>query len=250
MTTHGLVTLLTDFGLSDPFVGVLHGVLATRAPGVRVIDLAHGIPPQDVAAGAFWLARSLPYFPWGTVHVAVVDPGVGTSRAAAVVEANGHVLVGPDNGLLAEAAALAPGARSFAVDLEKLSLAPRGSTFHARDVFAPVAAELATGRLAPQDVGPPLVLAPSPVPRSDGRTGVVVVVDRYGNLLTNVPASASASRVLVAGRGLRIVGAYAEASPGEAVGLVNAWGFFELAVRDGDAARTLGLGPRAVVRLA
>lgn len=251
MRPSGLLTLLTDFGTRDPFVGVMKGVVLARFPGARMIDLAHELPPQDVAAGAFWLARAFPWFPPGTVHVAVVDPGVGTSRAALVACAEGHTFVGPDNGLLAEAASADPDATYFRVDLDSLGLTPQGSTFHGRDVFAPLGALLASGALSPEEVGPPaMTMVESPVPRplafAGGTVGVVVVVDHFGNLLTNL-AACPAREVLVAGRPARVVTTYGEGEPGEPIALVNAWGFWEIAVHGGNAARSLGASGGAVV---
>jgi S-adenosyl-L-methionine hydrolase (adenosine-forming) len=184
-----VVMFLTDYGLSDPFVGVCHGVIATRCPRARVIDLSHGIPPQDVRAGATVLARALAFMPVG-VMLAVVDPGVGGARrGVAIRAAGGHLLVGPDNGLLWPAARAAGGAEA-AVDLagSRFALEPVSATFHGRDVFAPVAAALAGGA-ALEDAGAPidpasLVVLEPLVAEVEGRTVRVrvVAVDRFGNL--------------------------------------------------------------------
>lgn len=239
-----VVTLLTDFGLEDPFVGVMHGVVLARAREVRVVDLCHAIEPQRVAEAAFWVERCHAWFPPGTVHVVVVDPGVGSARVVLVVEHEGHLFVGPDNGVLG---ALAARGRAWEVGTAKLGGPPPSRTFHGRDLFAPLAAELAVGRLAPDDVGHPApAFAPSPL-RAPARTpegwaGEVVTIDRFGNLITNLRGEhlAGVARARHSGRVLRIVGTYAEAEPGEAVALLGSFDAVEVAVREGDAARSLG----------
>ena len=192
MTPSGIITLTTDFGLEDPFVGILHGVILGRCPAARVVDLTHGVAPQAIAEAAFWLERSFRWFPAGSVHVAVVDPGVGTDRAALVVQAQGHVFVAPDNGLLG-AIAREPGAITHAIDVARLGLPVPSRTFHGRDVFAPVAAELAAGRLDPGDVGPP-ARALSRSRRRGWRTAQrehrpVISIDHFGNLMTDISAA-------------------------------------------------------------
>lgn len=240
-----VVTLTTDFGLRDPFVGIMKGVLATRAPGVTVIDVSHGVPPQDVMAGALVLRHAVGWFPRGSVHVAVVDPGVGSARRALCVEVDDGLLVGPDNGVLSLAFAGSV-RRAVALTEERFFLQPRSRTFHGRDVFAPVAAALATGT-DPDALGPrvddPVRLA-LPVPRrdGDGLHGEVIYVDHFGNLVTNIPETAlpgDAGPVSLAGVTLpRVDAAYAAADPGEPVAVVNSWGLLEVAVRDG-CARTV-----------
>src|SRR5262249_54340263 len=140
-----VITLTTDFGSKDAFVGIMKGVIATRAPGVTVIDVSHGIPPQDVLAGALVLEHAVPYFPPGTIHVAVVDPGVGGSRRPMCCEPTTALRVGPDNGLLWLAAPARSVRRVVELTNEQVFLSPRSFTFHGRDVFAPVAAALALG---------------------------------------------------------------------------------------------------------
>lgn len=236
----GVITLLTDFGLSDPFVGVMHGVILSRFPAGRVVDLSHGVAPQAVDEAAFWLERSYRWFPPGSVHVVVVDPEVGTARAALVVAAHERFFVAPDNGLLGEIAHTLD-AEVRHVDLERVGLGPPSRTFHGRDVFAPLAAELAAGRLAFEGVGPPggaRRLSPAAGPR-------VVSVDRFGNLITDIEASALAAFarpvVVVAGRELPIAGTYAEVPDQEAVALVSSFDTLEIAVRNGNASSVLGV---------
>jgi S-adenosylmethionine hydrolase len=250
----GIVTLLTDFGLSDPFVGIMKGVILSRCRGVTIVDLCHGIPPQSVADAAFWLERSYGWFAPGTVHVAVVDPTVGSARRILSVRAHGHLFLAPDNGLLA-ASLTGPGSEVRAVDTARLGLQPPSATFHGRDVFAPLAAELASGRLAFADVGAPASAAPcvleAPSVQAGAVLGAVVTVDRFGNLITNLERrtleTAGARRVLIGGREVALRRTYADAAPGELLALINAFDVLELAVRDGSAERELGLGRGAPV---
>jgi len=259
-TACGLVTLLTDFGLADPFVGVMKGVLFGAHPALRVIDVTHGIAPGAVAAGAFWLERSYRYFPHGSVHCAVVDPGVGSARAAVVVAAERHFFVGPDNGLLAEVTLHAPHVEVRSIDLLRCGLVRPSNTFHGRDVFAVVAGRLAARQLTFPDVGPIAQLqVPSPIPgivsEADGFVGNVLTVDHFGNLITSLrasevlPASDAPFRLQIAGQSLRSVRTFADASPGELIALVGAFDTVEVAVRDGSAAARLMPVPGASVKL-
>jgi S-adenosylmethionine hydrolase len=250
----GIITLLTDFGLSDPFVGIMKGVILSRFRGARLIDLCHGIPPQSVGDAAFWLERSYAWFAPGTVHVAVVDPGVGSARQLLAVRAHGHLFLAPDNGLLATSLTGA-GAEVRAVDAGRLGFGTPSATFHGRDVFAPLAADLASGALAFADVGAPAqalpcVLGAARVEAGAVR-GVVVTVDRFGNLITNLERAtleaAGARRVSIGGRDVALRRTYADAAPGELLALINAFDVLELAVRDGSAERHLGLGRGAPV---
>lgn len=255
-----LIALTTDFGTDDPFVGIMKGVLATRAPGVPVVDVTHGVPPQAVLAGALVLRHAAPYFPPGTVHVVVVDPGVGGPRRALCVETARACFVGPDNGVLSLAASGGEVRRVVHLTDESFFLSPRSATFHGRDVFAPVAAALATGT-APAALGPEvgdMVRLPEPPCVRDGDTvrGEIVYVDRFGNLFTSIPAEVlaafpgrSLSITLGAAR-VPLAASYAAVAPGEAVAVVNSWGLVEIAVRDGSARATLRGTPGDVVVLA
>lgn len=256
----GLLTLLTDFGLTDPFVGVMKGVVATREPHVRILDITHGIRPGSVVAGAFWLERSYRYFPAGSVHCAVVDPGVGSDRAAVAVSVQGHFFVGPDNGLLAEVTLHAPHAEVRAIDVAKLGLRGVSPTFHGRDVFCVVGALLAAQRLRFEDVGPLAHLqVPSPIPgvvsEADHFVGTVLTSDHFGNLITSLrasevlPASGTPFRVQLGTQWLRSVRTFADAEPGEAVALVGSFDAIEIAVRDGSALAKLQPVPGANVKL-
>jgi S-adenosyl-L-methionine hydrolase (adenosine-forming) len=249
-TPSGVITLLTDFGLADPFAGVLHGVILSRFPAAKVIDLCHGIAPQSVAEGAFWLERSFGWFPPGSVHVAVVDPGVGSARRVLALTARGHYFVAPDNGLLAASVLDSPDARVYGVDLDRVGLRPRSATFHGRDVFAPLAADLASGSVDLAALGDPVEPQPcvlgAPVNDGERVTGTVITIDRFGNLITNLDGGllekSRAHYVLIGASAVRIVRTYADARPGELVALINAFDVIEIALRDGSARHHLGLG--------
>jgi S-adenosylmethionine hydrolase len=252
-----LITLTTDFGLDDPWVGIMKGVIATHAPGVQVVDVSHGVPPQDVLAGALVLRAAVPWFPRGTIHVAVVDPGVGSQRRALCVETDAAVLVGPDNGLLSLSAP--PGAVRRIVELteERFLLTPRSRTFHGRDVFAPVAAALAIGT-DPGALGPArdeLVRLNVPEPVRHGATleAQVIYVDHFGNLVTNVAGdSVAPDRVSISIAGARIRGlatSYAAAARGTLVAVVNSWNLIEIAVCDGSARERLGVATGAPITM-
>jgi len=249
MSPSGIVTLLTDFGLHDPFVGVVKAVVLAHFRQATFVDLTHDIEPGLVADAAFWLAQAYPWFPPGTVHLAVVDPGVGTGRAALVARAGEHLFVGPDNGLFEVVRRRAPSFECRRIDSERLRLAAPSRTFHGRDVFAPVAGLVASGTLAFGDVGPPHALAPTegvPEPRLvDGVVqGEVIVVDHFGNLVTNVEGAALGElprpRVDIAGRTLLVVGTYGDLFPGDCAAVVGSFGQLEIVQGGGSAAMTLG----------
>lgn len=252
----GIVTLLTDFGRQDPFVGVMQGVLLAVAPRARLIDLTHEVPPQAVEVGAFWLQRCSRYFAAGTVHLAVVDPGVGTARRALALAAQGHFFVGPDNGLFTDVLPAADAVYAIDADaMRRRVLAelpgadPSSTTFHGRDVFAPAAALLASGA-GLDAVGAPLA-GPAPTLLPDPGEPRVMIVDRFGNLITNVecPADGAPPQISIRGRRLRVVRTYGEAAHGECVALRGSFGTLEIAVRDGSAARELGVGRGEAVAL-
>jgi hypothetical protein len=228
----------------------MKGVIATRAPGAAVVDVSHGIPAQDVLAGALVLAAAVPYFPVGTVHVAVVDPGVGSARRAICVETDAGLLVGPDNGVLSLAASPASVRRIVHLTDERFFLTPRSHTFHGRDVFAPVAAALAGGT-DPSALGPPLpdlVRLRVPEPTVDGERirGEVIYVDHFGNLVTNVATNALPGGAVVIRLGSTrmsgIAASYAATAVGQPVAVINSWGLLEIAVRDASARAMLGAG--------
>jgi S-adenosylmethionine hydrolase len=251
-----LITLLTDFGTADGYVAEMKGVLYSLVPEARVVDLSHDIPPQDVEAARLAVARYWRRFPPQTIHLVVVDPGVGSSRAALAVHSEDRVLIGPDNGALSPALLVA-GARVVA-----LSTPPGASpTFHGRDVFAPAAARIATG--TPIDaLG---AIAESPIIRrtpearrltSGAIQGEVISIDRFGNAITNIVAF-PATQVRegdppymdVGGRTIPIARTYADVQQTAAVAVGGSSGLLEIAVRDGNAAVLLGLSRGVVVVL-
>ncbi len=244
-----LITLTTDFGMRDPYVAAMKGVLASRCPGAAVVDLSHDIAPHDVLGGALFLAASLPYFPSGTVHVAVVDPGVGSDRPEIAARWQEQYLVMPDNGLATLLWRECPPDAVHTIT----TASPPGSevspTFHGRDIFAPAAAALASG--TPLEGLGPAAAAPVelhfPHPRFEGTRvhGAVVHIDHFGNATTNIPRSllpAGAVRVSAAGRDIGPVRrTYADVSPGEPLALIGSSGYLEIAVNQVSAAAQLGL---------
>lgn len=257
----GVLTLLSDFGAADAYPGIMKGVALGVRRDLVLVDLTHDVPAQAVSVGALLLRSAVAHFPPGTVHCAVVDPGVGSARAGLAVVTDRAVLVGPDNGLLMPAAAALGGPRAvYALTNAALFRQPVSATFHGRDVFAPVAAHLAAG-LPPQRVGTPhaapVTLAlPEPEVRDGGLHGAVLHVDRFGNLLTNLDAGALVTfraagvSVTVAGMSIALADTYAAVAPGALVAVVSSWGTLEIAVRDGNAAERLGVGRGAAVAVA
>jgi hypothetical protein len=253
---HPIVTFSSDFGNQDWFVGVVHGVLAAIAPGTCVVDLNHAIPPGDVARAAFILEAAAGDFPPGTIHLAVVDPGVGTERRALAVKARGAFFVGPDNGLL-EWALCAPGAEVHALTETRWFRTPVSRTFHGRDVFAPVAAHLSLG-VPLEQFGPrvqDLVRLPQTHPSFERGTlsGAIVFIDRFGNALTNLTEGALRASfgqvpdrdLVLALPGRVILGlarSYGDAPVGALVAILGSSGRLEVAQVGGDATERLGLG--------
>ncbi|HEX5829539.1 MAG TPA: SAM-dependent chlorinase/fluorinase [Gemmatimonadaceae bacterium] len=244
-----LITLLTDFGTSDGYVGEMKGVLLAQAPEAAVVDVSHDVAPQDVEGARLALARYWRRFPVGTVHLVVVDPGVGSARRALAVESDGRSLVGPDNGVLSPSLLFA-GARAVMLPVP-VSAAP---TFHGRDVFAPAAARLAGGA-ALDELGPPcddcvVRRTPEPHRRDDGAiVGEVITVDRFGNAVTNLMTRREGVLEVGALR-LPLRRTYADAPSRELVAVVGSSGLVEIALRDGSAAERLGLrrGAQVVLR--
>jgi S-adenosylmethionine hydrolase len=231
-------TLLTDFGTRDGYAAAMKGVIATIAPSALVDDVSHDIPAGDILAAAFTLRRYWKLYPPGTVHVAVVDPGVGSERAAVAIMAAGRCLVGPDNGVFSFIPA------EGGVRLETSTAASH--TFHGRDVFAPAAAHLLNG-IALSDLGEATTsLTVLNVPQPNGRQGEVIAIDRFGNLITNFTTAADAE---INGVAAKLKTTYADVSDGELMALLNSDGLLEIAARNGSAAETLGVSRGAVVTL-
>ncbi len=261
----GIVTLLTDYGLQDPYVGMVKGVLYREAPELRaVIDLSHEVPPQDVRTAALFLEGALAFFPAGTVHMAVVDPEVGTERALVLGETRNQAILAPDNGLLSGIAGSSSSETIVRrVDRARAALAGASATFHGRDRLAPLAA-LLVGGTPPSSLGEPCLdfrrLEPDEAEMLPDGTlrAAVIAVDRFGNLITNASGeqlarlSRAGSRRIacrVAGRTLALQRTYAEAERGELLCLLNSYDRLEIAERDGSAAARLGLSRRAEIVL-
>ncbi|MGH8178437.1 MAG: SAM hydrolase/SAM-dependent halogenase family protein [Steroidobacter sp.] len=259
----GVITITTDFGHQGPFVATMKGRVLARFPGAKIIDVTHEVPVYWPAEAGFWLARAFPYFPAGSVHVAVVDPGVGTSRDILAVVADGHAFMAPDNGLLAPVVTRAKSCQVRRLDTARLmaqfKLPPASSTFHGRDIFAPIAAEIAAGRVVFGDLGPEETdIVPSwvdePTVSAEQVAGVVITIDHFGNLITNIDGSLiqSFSHPLVrtGGHSFPLRRTYGDVRPGEYLALINSFGVIEIARAEQSAAEALGLGRGAPVIVA
>jgi len=254
----GVITLTTDFGLHDPFVGIVKGIIARRCPSLSVIDLCHEVPPFSAEIGGLWIGLSYRWFSPGSVHVAVVDPGVGTDRRIVCLQAGQHLFLVPDNGLAGELTRHLDKWSARALEPETLSLDSPSPTFHGRDIFAPVAAMLAAGELTPEVLGPPVDdLTPSALPRpclgKDDIVGEVLLADRFGNLFSNIagpiPAAWNDARVTIDDHSMRLVRTYDEARSGEFVAIFNSFGLLEIALPRGNARATGQWPPGTHVRL-
>ncbi len=244
-----LVTLLTDFGDQDGFVGAMKGVMLTRDSSIRFADIAHGVAQGDVQKGSRVWARAAFCFPPGTVHLGVIDPGVGSSRAGIAACIGGHLFVAPDNGLITGVASCGhPIEDVRMLDPNQLGCRALSSTFHGRDLFAPAAAQLSAG-LGLSKVGPRLekwCRLTIPAPRFDAGSwhGEVIEIDQFGNLLTNLAANIFEGPVQVELGALRLRGpkaSYSQVGPSEPVLVIGSLGTLEVAIRNGDAAREYGI---------
>ena len=255
-----IVTLTTDFGTSDHFVGTMKGVILGISPQTQIVDITHEIQPFEVTEGAFVIAQAYRYFPRGTVHVVVIDPGVGSTRRPILAEMDGHYFVAPDNGVLSMVfSGGKPKVRH--ITSEKFFLKQVSRTFHGRDIFAPVAARLAKG-IQPARFGKliedhlRLVLA-KPAPRSKREwTGAVLRVDRFGNLVTNLhiddfpQVKTHAFRLKIGRESItRLALTFTECGPGELFAIVGSSAYLEIATNQGSAAKALGCGAGAPVEL-
>jgi S-adenosylmethionine hydrolase len=246
------ITLITDFGDRGPFVGVMKAAIWALAPAARIIDLGHQVAQCWPAEAGFWLARVFERFPAGTVHVAVVDPGVGSERAILAAAFRGQYFLAPDNGILPMIGGLATGAEVRRVErawLRERGLPEPSATFHGRDVFAPVAACLATGATALEALGPrpaaivPAALAP-PATSPDGIHGHIVTIDTWGNLITDIGHLAverlAPAQVVLGERRIALARTYADAPAGTLLALINSFGTLEVACAQGNAEQLLG----------
>ncbi len=255
-----IITLTSDFGSGSHYVAAAKGVILALNPDVRIVDLSHDIPAQDLRQAAFFLASALPYFAPETLHVVIVDPGVGSKRPILYVELANLRLLVPDNGCwtwLIEGGRRRP--RVIRLGEQRFWRSKVSATFHGRDIFAPVAANLSLG-LDPRQLGPIVadwVRLDRPTPRHvpGGIAGEVIYVDHFGNLITNIPGETLTlddrpKRVLISGVEVpRIVRTYADAPPGTLIALVSSGEWLEVAVVQGNAARQLGAGMGAPVTI-
>jgi hypothetical protein len=258
-----LITLTTDFGLNDHFVGVMKGVILGIQPSAHLVDISHGVEPYQIAGGAFTIAQAYRYFPRKTIHVVVVDPGVGSARRPLLVEMAGQYFVAPDNGVLSMVYAKEERIHVRHINSEHYFRQPVSNTFHARDVFAPVAAYLAkmvdSHKFGDEIEDYVRFAAPKPKPAGENRLRAVVLkVDRFGNLITNVtPADAPALfaesatfKVVVGSREITDIRKnYAEGAPGEVFGILGSMGFLEIVANRAAAAQITGAGKGSEVNI-
>ena len=243
-----IITLTTDFGLRDSFVGTMKGVILGIAPAVQIVDLTHGIAAGDVRGGAFALMTATPFFPPGTIHVAVIDPGVGSARKAIAIRTGRAIFIGPDNGVLSWAVKEADPLEIRSVENSDVFLPQVSNTFHGRDLFAPTAAWLAAKREF-CELGPELAHFqrtdwPNPIRVQEGWKTEVIHVDTYGNAITAFPAvrtNGVQSVLLPGGKRIPFEGFYAAVPRGNPLAVIGSSGFVEIAINQGDAARELSL---------
>ncbi|HEY7019679.1 MAG TPA: SAM-dependent chlorinase/fluorinase [Ktedonobacterales bacterium] len=263
METNSLVTLLTDFGQQDSYVGVIKGVILSLAPQTMLVDLTHAVPPQDVLTGAWMLHISWRYFPEGTIILAVVDPGVGSARRAVAFHAANRTFVGPDNGLFSYILAAATPERAVALDNPKYQLPQPSATFHGRDIFAPAVGNLAAG-VALSQLGTPVEpsnLVRLPLPRAEWRAGVLIAhvlhIDAFGNAILDVDPEQtdeilrnSAAEALVGWRRItQHVRTFGEGPKNECALLRDSSGHLAIILREGSAAQMLHLRRGDEVRI-
>lgn len=259
--TRCIITLLTDFGLEDGYVGMMKGVILSIHPLVQIVDITHGIAPQDILQAAGSIHSAWRYFPKGSIHVVVVDPGVGGNRKMLCLQAGGHFFLAPDNGVLSRVLESEPVQSLNLIENPRYFFEPVSRTFHGRDIFAPVAAHLSTG-LSPEEIGPSFppenaVCLPIPRPcleKSGGVIGQVLSVDRFGNLITNIDAQwirkigkpGKTSRIGVRIGDFAVSGlskSYQDVSEKTLLALINSGGYLEIAVNRGNAAEFCRASP-------
>lgn len=242
----GIVTFLTDFGLEDGYAGVMKGVVLAHAPGARFVDITHQVPRFNLRAAALILENSFPSFPAGSIHVMVVDPGVGSSRRHLYVEAAGHFFLGPDNGVLGRIAAQNNGS-VFEIDSTTLGATQPSSTFHGRDIYALAAAKLLAGLDSLSFSAPitdsKVLHIPEPREVEQGLQAEVIYIDHFGNLVTNLRVQhlGGSSCVHLGKDRVAIVRTYSELEEGKPGLILNSWGYYEIASREGSAAQLLGI---------
>ena len=248
------IALLSDFGTHDPFVAMMKGVLLSRAPGLSIIDITHQIPPQDIKTAALYLMAAIPYMPKHTLFMAVVDPTVGTGRGIIWARTENYQFIAPDNGLISWVEQKEKIKEARFISNSSLFLDSISSTFHGRDIMAPVAAAIAKG-LSEKKIGPVFgeyrrLPFPLPVKAGNRVTGQVIAVDHFGNAITNIKRDYLSARTVfnIADRmmkGLKLT--YASVPEGEAMALMGSFGFLEFSVRNGSFARTFDVKPGSPV---
>jgi S-adenosylmethionine hydrolase len=251
----GIVTLITDFGWGGEYVGAMKGAILRVNPSCQVVDLTHQVEPQNILQAAYILRNTYSFFPPGTVHLAVVDPGVGSRRKAVAVKTGGHLFVSPDNGILSGILEGKKKAFGYEIKDRKYFLSPVSDTFHGRDIFAPVAGHLSLGldpsRLGPQIQGLRTIALPRPRKVKGGLTARILWADSFGNLITNL-ARREYGRALetrpfqIKGKGWkidRVCRTYGEGLSGRPMALFGSGGFLEISMNRGNARNTLGLEP-------
>jgi len=251
---HPIITLTTDFGLSDPYVAEMKAVILGINPNAKIVDISHQIEKFNVRMGAYILASAAQYFPKGTIHVAVIDPGVGTTRSPLLVETNDYFFIGPDNGVLALAASKQGVKSVYMITNPKFMLPKVSATFHGRDLFAPAAAFLSKG-VSPQEFGPKICNMFSPefakiIKMESLFVGEVIYVDSFGNIITNFTDEDVKSAVtdgfihVKLGKNelkLKICKAYAEVEPLKPLAIIGSHDFLEISINQGNAAETFGI---------
>lgn len=257
------ISLVTDFGFDSPFVGVMKAVIISRSPASRIVDLFHNVAAYNVDEGGFWLANSYHYLPKGSIHIAVVDPGVGSVRRILAARYDGHTFLAPDNGLLHQAFGGVQNIEYRALDLPRLSevlqLPLASATFHGRDIFAPIAAALAAKTCDFEELGTTYSdITPARIGQAikigDEINGAVMSIDRYGNVITNIRGKLLDGHtdywVECSGHRFQIKRTYADARAGEDIALINSFGVLEIARAQGRAADRLGVnrGARVTVK--
>ncbi|MCF8335759.1 MAG: SAM-dependent chlorinase/fluorinase [Bacteroidales bacterium] len=253
-TEHSLITITTDFGLQDEYVGLMKGVIHSINPGISVVDITHYIPPQDVEWTAYMIYYSFGYFPKGSIHVIVVDPGVGSNRQIKLVKSAGHYFLSPDNGVMTKVVNQYQTEEIRTISNRDYFLADISNTFHGRDIFAPVAAHLSNG-VHPQMLGEAsrevkTLSLPEPQVKDDEITGHVIHIDRFGNLITDIEQrkvdnlsisydmlAVHLSRETICG----IRKSYAEVTEGKVLGVFGSKGLLEISVNKGNAAELLDM---------
>ena len=261
MIPSGILTMLTDFGTEDAYVAAMKGVVLGRDPNLTLVDISHQIPPQDVDRAAYVLAEAIPWYPTGTVHVVVVDPGVGTVRKAMVVVADGQIVVCPDNGVIGQVLERSRQWRCYSLDRPELGLQHKSHTFHGRDLFSPAGAMIASGQIRPEECGesiePVWRRRPSVLLGERSIMGTVQTVDHFGNLITDIQSEhlpetwPNGFEVSISGREVdAVVQTYGAAEIGQIVALLGSGGWLEIARVEGNAAVFLDqrIGARVHIR--